>query len=140
MREIKFRVFDKFQSKYIFEGYHVIGEVTVFGGIDMEIHDTWKERSTKYGYASTIEAWDDFIEEQFTGLKDKNGKDIYEGDILKTATDKNMKVDWSNKFASFVVNRDGWAFSHWFGEACNPEDTEVIGNINTNIELLNNKK
>lgn len=73
---------------------------------------------------------------QFTGLKDKNEKEIYEGDILKTGTDKPMVVGWSKKFASFVLNRNGWAFSHWFGESCNPEDCEIIGNKYQNAELL----
>lgn len=75
---------------------------------------------------------------QFTGLKDKNNKEIFEGDILKTSTDKPMIVGWSDKFASFVLNRDGWVFSHWFGESCNPEDCEVIGNKYENPELLQN--
>ena len=73
---------------------------------------------------------------QWTGLLDKNGKEIFEGDILKTATDKPMVVGWSEKFASFVLNRSGWAFSHWFGESCNPEDCEIIGNKYQNTELL----
>lgn len=73
---------------------------------------------------------------QFTGLIDKNGKEIYEGDILIIETGKPMVVGWSDKFVSFVLNREGWAFSHWFGESCNPEDCEVIGNIYDNPELL----
>jgi len=74
---------------------------------------------------------------QFTGLKDKNAIEIYEGDILKTAYEKLMVVGWSVKFASFIIQREGWAFSHYFGEACNPEDCVIIGNIYQNPELLN---
>jgi uncharacterized phage protein (TIGR01671 family) len=73
---------------------------------------------------------------QFTGLFDKQGKEIYERDILKDGDDKHTLVGWSEKFASFVLNRDGWAFSHWFGESCDPKNCEVIGNIYENKDLL----
>ncbi|MDA3614697.1 YopX family protein [Polluticaenibacter yanchengensis] len=73
---------------------------------------------------------------QFTGLKDNSGKDIFEGDIIKTGTDKPMVILWSNKYASFCLDRHGWAFSHWFGESCDPTDVEIIGNIHDNPELL----
>jgi uncharacterized phage protein (TIGR01671 family) len=73
---------------------------------------------------------------QFTGLKDKKGEEIFEGDILKTSTDKAMVVFWSERFASWGLNRDGWYFTHWFGESCNPKDCEIIGNKYENPELL----
>lgn len=72
---------------------------------------------------------------QFTGLKDKNGKDIYMGDILEIESGNPMIVSWSDRFASFVLARKDWAFRHWFGESCNPEDCIIVGNIYENPEL-----
>ena len=69
---------------------------------------------------------------QYTGLKDKNGKEIYEGDLLK----QKIIVKWNEKFASWCLYREGWMFTHWFGESCNPEECEIIGNIYENPELL----
>ena len=73
---------------------------------------------------------------QFTGLKDKNGKEIYEGDILTDCGKGSFTVCWSNEHASWCLRSLNWAFSHYFGEAVNSEHCEIIGNKFENPELL----
>ena len=84
----------------------------------------------------------DFILMQSTGLKDKNGKEIYEGDIVKyksgcyTYTEE---VAYNKNFAGFGV-RDANAdviLTFWvLAENVDLSSLEVIGNIYQNPELL----
>jgi hypothetical protein len=80
--------------------------------------------------------WKDEQLMQYTGLKDKNGKEIYEGDVLKWENDAIGKVEWLHD--GFVVYFPNWNRAHrrLFGS----KKMEVIGNIYENPELLTPQK
>ena len=74
---------------------------------------------------------------QYTGLNDKNGKKIWENNIVRCG--RNVIVTWDEHFASWCLTRKGWLYKHFFGESQNPEDCEVVGNIFDNPDLLEEK-
>ena len=72
---------------------------------------------------------------QYTGLKDKNGVQIFDGDILKEGN-QIILVLWNEKYASFTLHCNNWACLSFFYEDINPEDCEVVGNNIDNPDLL----
>lgn len=139
-RKIKFRVYSNCYKKYL----DTSGE-----GIFCEVHHLALKPDGKLYYADigieypgtlsecpTLEwkeDYDDCVVEQYTGSKDRNGKEIYEGDILDTPGGR-CKVVWSD---------GGWGYqfkvhrTDWFDIVKDFHDkSEVIGNIHENPELL----
>ena len=111
MREIKFRAWDG--KRYTID-FFITSEGTVF----------------KPHYDRNAEIVSDFTIEQFTGLHDKNGKEIYEGDI-----------DEARGICVWIEEDCRWAFQevetgHQHGLFAITGDFNIIGNIHENPELL----
>jgi uncharacterized phage protein (TIGR01671 family) len=152
MREIKFRSWDKKNNRFLDIDNCKIGllleENTIYvsNGWDSDDKPTWD-----YDNIET----DRYIFEQFTGLQDRNGKDIYEGDLLRNPAKGTCEKHTYNAYEVFWHDNDcadshiGWQMDRIHpqghsagGEIMNkmlPKYTskmEIIGNIHENPELL----
>ena len=81
---------------------------------------------------------------QSTGLKDKNGKEIFEGDILACKTDDeviNLNIFWDEEHALFMFESKKYNEQEPLAELVenNTYPFEIIGNIYENPELLEDK-
>ena len=112
MREIKFRMWDKENEEWIYAE-------PIYGFFpNIIISDDIKDR---YGDV-----------QQYTGLKDKNGKEIYEGDIIN-GTWKNITIKWSDCDAGFnFSDENDWR--PFTQKHCS--EIEIIGNIYENKNLI----
>ena|SRR3990167_3753810 len=141
MRTIKFRAWDAIHTKmYLWD--------------IPETHSLWIDFGGHIFKPSGIREFislddKDFILMQFTGLLDKNGKEIYEGDIIRI---ENYKTEWKHgeppfdwRLFSIEWIRYTWVFtnkaintplSDYDTRTLEPFQIEIIGNIYENPELL----
>lgn len=118
MREIKFKVWNKTRNGF-------------FGTASVEIRD------------GVLACNDNEVIILSTGLKDKNGKEIYEGDIVCTEYNPGNHENCHKQFHDVVEYKDG-AYSTFnpangYEYGSDPNECEVLGNIYENTELVQSK-
>ena len=122
-REIKFRVWDKFQNKFLdYPCYFNSKDSNEFTAFDR--------------YFKCDE--EGCILQQYTGLKDKNGKEIYEGDILRDGNGFLYEVFWLDTSASFELEEKQELTDDYDIPTFNFRNSfrlEIVGNIFENPEL-----
>ena len=124
MREIKFRAWHKEEK--------IMGEVL---GIDILHKEIFFSNEDVDCYEHTD--FKDIELMQYTGLKDKNEKEIYEGDIVKFRANHGIGViKYSDEWGAFVVEYIKPRPLAVLGMNYYKEDIEVLGNIYQNPELL----
>jgi len=129
MREIKFRAWEEKGKDMIY---------SVRGNFVMEFDGkcSFVEWGSEY-----FKAMPDLILSQFTGLKDKNEKEIYEGDIVKCQYRCHPEGEFNESIMEVVWDKENCEFS-WFLQYRYRNNAikniEVIGNIYENPELTKN--
>ena len=145
-REIKFRAWDKVYECYLYDiqgAYDTLSGCVKYENGENAVYD-------EECFAGFLDN-DQYVVEQFTGLKDKNGREIYEGDILYFGSvwcvgdeydpreeEHTGLVEYLPDYASYVVNCNGKIYP--LEQLPSFDGYSVQGNVHENPELLEGKQ
>lgn len=120
-RVLKFRIWDKANKEYM-----VLGAT----GLDARNGDV----IDYYNEGNRLGGPEEYDVEQYTGLKDQNGKEIYEGDIIEST--------WNSDKAEVAWNGVEGEWEHYadFNTHSKYSGSIVVGNIHENKELLDDSE
>lgn len=131
MREIKFRAWLKEERK-------MVNVETLFIGINRLCFGNSKTKDLFFRDFEEVELM------QYTGLKDKNSKEIYEGDIVLIKLDETStwyKTVVGFKKGAFIADLiDKEDYVYIFHHGFTGDDFEIIGNVYENKNLLEENK
>lgn len=164
MRKIKFRGKRADNGKWVYgDLLHIAGGCLIYFGSDTDTIGPDIERSNPIAvefFKDEIAVVDPDTVGEFTGMLDKNGKEIYEGDILKGHTNK-WKLESKpapHEFVGYVrwesqcdvglqwvltsLDSMGSSPLNWYVHCCAIDYSTgvIIGNIHNNPELIKNKQ
>lgn len=134
--KLEFRIWDKKSSAFIKDNNILI---SACGNYVSWLHKPWE------GNLENRSVPDGAIIQQFTGLTDKKGKKIFEGDICDIFTenqeDKSWEIYWDQEQSRFIFRKqsgDALAINNLTIFAVDRVKMTVVGNIFENPELLKN--
>lgn len=139
-RQIKFRVWDKRAKVMIYSNKGYQGHFII--DLNGEFHNL-----------QNGSGGDDYIVQQYTGLKDKNGKEVYEGDIVYDRVSSNVddermdyfEVSYNEEYSAFILlqlkpDEAGQHWKSWNWIRNIKSYGEVVGNIFENPKLIKKPK
>lgn len=137
MRELKFRVWDR-------DAKHFCGNLKKYL---LDVHTSelqvanYSDLYEEWYYSQNMDTY--YTIQQYIGLKDKNGKDVYEGDIIQynvgsSYENMNFIVQWSEDSLGYIIQSQSGDIltNSWTPDGNRFNFIELKGNVFENPELL----